>query len=143
MTHLRKAQMSTVPAPTYSDRAMTEAFSVAVDQLERFLSRLCRNDAILQLERESPKWWIVVDLANHEQVMCRADRGVCERFMAAFIVKHPEARIASSGSGEPMNDAGTSSAGVDAHTSPVSQVVLGEPASPLPGIVVPIREGVA
>lgn len=127
-----------------------DTFSVHVDQLiyqlDNIVGRLTLADPILRLERETEKWWVVVDVANLEQVMVRADRPVCKRFIAAFVQKHPETRIESSGNDEPTNDAAALSAGADASTSPVPQAVFGEPASPFPDTpsnVYPIREGAA
>lgn len=63
------------------------------DDLDRILSRVIRNDAVLAVERESDRWHIVTDTANGDEVMLRAELSVCERFIEAYIVKHPGSRI--------------------------------------------------
>lgn len=63
------------------------------DDLDRILSRVIRNDAVLAVERESDKWHVVTDTANGDEVMLRAELDVCVRFMEAFVVKHPGSRI--------------------------------------------------
>jgi hypothetical protein len=62
-----------------------------IADLDRIIDRITRNNPVLVLEQESEKWWIVVDTANGDEVMMRADRELCVRFMRAFVAKHPDA----------------------------------------------------
>ena len=58
--------------------------------------------AVLVLERESDLWWTVTSLPTGD-VMMRADRELCVRFMRAFVVKHPEASIGLSERGRSLD----------------------------------------
>jgi hypothetical protein len=62
-----------------------------IAELDRIIDRIVRNNPVLVLERESEKWWIVVDTANGGEVMMRAERELCVRFMRAFVIRHPDA----------------------------------------------------
>jgi hypothetical protein len=62
-----------------------------IAELDRIIDRITRNNPVLVLEQESADWWTVTDTANGDQVMVRASREVCVRFMRAFVVKHPDA----------------------------------------------------
>lgn len=64
-----------------------------IGDLDLIIDRIVRNDAVLILEQESRDWWTVTDAANQDDVMMRADRELCIRFMRAFVVRHPEASI--------------------------------------------------
>jgi predicted choloylglycine hydrolase len=76
-------------------------FDAATQELDRILARLLRNDPVLRLERESATNWIVVDAANQDAVMLRTPSlKTIDRFVQAFLTKHPEATFTSSG--EPM-----------------------------------------
>lgn len=80
-----------------SRHALAEWARVASAELDEIVGRICRPDAHLVLELESPRYWIVRDLANlrcgEPAVMMRADHDLCVRFMRAFAVRHPEAVV--------------------------------------------------
>lgn len=59
--------------------------SVAVD----YTALLAIGKPHLRLERESDKWWIVLNA--HDEVMLRAEYPTCIRFAYAFKKKHPDA----------------------------------------------------
>lgn len=71
---------------------MSASFTGAIRELDRILSRVCRNDSRLVLERESAKHWIVVDRANDDEVMIRAtDFRQAVDWGRAFVVQNPGA----------------------------------------------------
>lgn len=151
--------MTTIPVPeeggTYARLAMTEAFSVAVDELDRFMSRLCRHDPRLVLEPEGDQW-IIVDTANAVVMIRTPDRMTAVRFARRFTILTEgatldEVSVTRSGGGSPGDDGGVGappdsrSAGeptaVDSEepansaVASVSQAGGSEPASPADNVI--------
>lgn len=112
---------------TPSMRTLNESFDMAAEELDYLLGRVCRTDPVLRLERESAKWWIVVDDRN-DKVMLRAEYPTCVRFARAFLVKHPEATL--DGSFGLVAKLGEPTAVEAGRPLPVPQAAGGEPASP-------------
>ena len=114
------------PLHTPAMRDLTEAFDVAVEELDGWVGRVLRNDPVLNLLPRFDNRFTVIDDANEGSPMLPwTSRETAVRFARAFVVKHPEARLDSSfaSSGEPT----AVEAPLDA-SRPAGR--CGEPASP-------------
>ena len=77
---------------TYASVPLDEAFDLMAAELSGFLTRLCRRDSILVLERESAKHWTVVDTANDDEVMIRTpDLQVAVGWARTYVTRTPGA----------------------------------------------------
>ena len=77
---------------TYASVPLDEAFDLMAAELSGFLTRICRRDSILVLERESAKHWTVVDTANDDEVMIRTpDLQVAVGWARTYVTRTPGA----------------------------------------------------
>ena len=77
---------------TYAHGTLTEAFDLMAAELSGFLTRLCRRDSILVLERESAKHWTVVDTANDNEIMLRTpDFRQAIKWARTYVTRNPGA----------------------------------------------------
>lgn len=70
---------------------IADGFAALCDELDHLISRVCRHDPVLRLERESDANWTITNTVTDEVMWRHPDRDVLLRWATAFKAQHPEA----------------------------------------------------